>query len=49
MDSKHFLAEKFDSDEDDEDYVPQKGDASDDDSVKNKYDEVDESELTGIA
>ena len=49
MDSKNFLAEKFDSDEDDEDYVPQKGDASDDDSVRNKFEEPDESELSGIA
>lgn len=51
MDPKNFLSANLDSDEDDEDYVPQKGEASDDnDSVKNKYaDEVDESQLTGIA
>jgi len=45
MDPKNFLSANLDSDEDDEDYVPQKGEASDEnDSVKNKYaGEVDES------
>ncbi len=48
--ASNFLTAKFDSDsEDDEDYVPQKGEASDEDSVKNKYIEEDESKLTGVA
>ena len=50
MDPSNFLNAKFDSDEDDDDYVPQKGEASDDESVKKaKYHEEDLSELTGIA
>jgi hypothetical protein len=50
MDPSNFLNAKFDSDEDDDDYVPQKGEASDDESVKKaKYQEEDLSELTGIA
>ena len=34
MDPSSFLNAKFDSDEDDDDYVPQKGEASDEESVK---------------
>ncbi len=50
MDPSNFLNAKFDSDEDDDDYVPQKGEASDDDQVKKaKYQEEDLQELTGIA
>ena len=43
--TKTFLSANLDSDSDDEDYVPQKGEASDDENAaKNKYaDEVDES------
>jgi hypothetical protein len=50
MDPSNFLNAKFDSDEEDDDYVPQKGEASDEEPVKKpKYQEEDLSELTGIA
>jgi hypothetical protein len=42
-----FLNAKLDSDDDDDDYVPQKNEASDESEPKHA--DIDEDELTGIA